>query len=148
MFSISPSLNRRAILACVAACTLGFATQSFAADLFARPQTAAQTDDVYFLAQIQVDDMETFQSKYVPGTSALLNNTNALVLAISPAPQVLEGSWESNWTVLMRFDSQADFDSFYQDPAYQNGLVPIRLNASSVNNVVILPAFDPTKMGQ
>ena len=118
-----------------------------AQDLFAREQTAADQDDVYFIAQLKVDDIEAFQTEYVPGTAALLGETSALVLAVTPAPMVVEGTWDSNWTVLMRFESQADFDAFYQDGTYQEDFVPIRTRAASINNVVILPAFDPTVFG-
>ncbi|MDJ0685591.1 MAG: DUF1330 domain-containing protein [Alphaproteobacteria bacterium] len=119
-----------------------------AQDLFAREQTAADLDDVYFIAQLKVDDMEAFQNEYVPGTAALLGETSALVLAVSPAPTVVEGAWDSNWTVLMRFETQADFDRFYKDDAYQAQFVPIRTRAASINNVVLLPAFDPAQFGR
>ena len=134
-----------------AAALLGFAlalpTTGSAQELFAREQTAADLDDVYFIAQLKVDDMEAFQTEYVPGTAALLGETSALVLAVTPTPTVIEGTWNSNWTVLMRFDTQADFDAFYQDGVYQDEFVPVRLKAASVNNVVILPAFDPAVFG-
>ena len=118
-----------------------------AQDLFAREQTAADMDDVYFIAQLKVDDMEAFQTEYVPGTAALLGETSALVLAVSPAPMVVEGTWDSNWTVLMRFETQDDFDAFYKDGTYQETFVPIRTRAASINNVVLLPAFDPAVFG-
>lgn len=118
-----------------------------AQELFAREQTPADMDDVYFIAQLKVEDMEAFQTDYVPGTAALLGETSALVLAVSPAPTVVEGTWDSNWTVLMRFDTQADFDAFYDDDAYQDTFVPIRTRAASINNVVLLPAFDPAVFG-
>ena len=134
-----------------AAALFGFAlalpTTGSAQELFAREQTAADLDDVYFIAQLKVDDMEAFQTEYVPGTAALLGETSALVLAVTPTPTVIEGTWNSNWTVLMRFDTQADFDAFYQDGVYQDEFVPVRLKAASVNNVVILPAFDPAVFG-
>lgn len=126
---------------------LAFPTIAASQELFAREQTAADLADVYFIAQLKVDDMEAFQTEYVPGTAALLGETTALVLAVTPAPMVVEGTWDSNWTVLMRFDTQADFDAFYGDGVYQDEFVPIRLRAASVNNVVILPAFDPAVFG-
>jgi len=129
------------------ALSLVLPTSGTAQDLFAREQSAADLDDVYFIAQLKVDDMEAFQTEYVPGTAALLGETTALVLAVTPTPTVVEGTWDSNWTVLMRFDTQADFDAFYQDGVYQDQFVPIRLQAASVNNVVILPAFDPAVFG-
>ena len=59
----------------IAASLLGLAllmpSLSAAQDLFARQQTAADMDDVYFIAQLKVDDMEAFQTEYVPGTALL-----------------------------------------------------------------------------
>lgn len=118
-----------------------------AQELFAREVTAPDSDDVYFIAQLKVDDMEAFQSQYVPGTAALLGETSAVVLAVSPAPTVVEGAWDSNWTVLMRFESGADFDAFYENGTYQKDFVPIRLEAVSINNIILLPAFDPAVFG-
>ena len=129
------------------ALTMAVPTSGVAQELFAREQTAADLDDVYFIAQLRVDDMEAFQTEYVPGTAALLGETTALVLAVTPTPTIVEGTWDSNWTVLMRFETQADFDAFYRDGVYQDQFVPIRLQAASVNNVVILPAFDPAVFG-
>ncbi|MEM6891157.1 MAG: hypothetical protein AAF636_23940 [Pseudomonadota bacterium] len=73
--------------------------------------------------------------------AALLGKTNALVLAVSPAPTVSEGTWESNWTVLMRFDTS------YENGIYQETCVLIRTRAASINNVVLLPTFDPAVLG-
>lgn len=134
-------------LSSLIALSIAIPSTGAAQELFAREQTAADLDDVYFIAQLKVDDMEAFQTEYVPGTAALLGETTALVLAVTPTPTVIEGTWDSNWTVLMRFDTQADFDAFYQDGVYQDQFVPIRLQAASVNNVVILPAFDPAVFG-
>ncbi len=140
-------MTRLTKIAALLSFALALPTTGSAQDLFAREQTAADLDDVYFIAQLQVDDMQAFQTEYVPGTAALLGETSALVLAVTPTPTVVEGSWDSNWTVLMRFDTQADFDAFYQGGVYQEQFVPIRLRAASVNNVVILPAFDPAVFG-
>ncbi|WP_299603337.1 DUF1330 domain-containing protein [uncultured Tateyamaria sp.] len=138
---------KRIILTALVSLAVALPSSSIAQDLFARVQTAADQDDVYFIAQLKVDDMEAFQSEYVPGTAALLGATSALVLAVSPAPMVVEGTWDSNWTVLMRFENQADFDEFYKDGTYQEQFIPIRTRAASINNVVILPAFDPAVFG-
>ena len=140
-------MQTRPILAALAlaAPVLGGAAQ--AQDLFARAQTAADADDVYFIAQLQVDDMEAFQTRYVPDTAVKLGETSALVLAVTPEPVVIEGEWTSNWTVLMRFEDMADFEAFYEGADYQERLIPERLGAASVNNVVVLPAFDPAVFG-
>jgi len=119
-----------------------------AQELFAREQTAADLDDVYFIAQLQVDDMDAFQPQYVPPVAEMLAETSALVLAVTPTPKVVEGEWISNWTVLMRFEDQADFDMFYANEVYQDQFIPLRLSAASINNVVLLPAFDPATFGQ
>lgn len=138
---------KRKLVASLLGLALLMPSLSAAQDLFSRQQTAADLDDVYFIAQLKVDDMEAFQTEYVPGTAALLGETSALILAVSPEPTVVEGKWDSNWTVLMRFETQADFDAFYKDGTYQDRFVPIRTRAASINNVVLLPAFDPAMFG-
>lgn len=121
--------------------------EGFADNIFARSQTAAEPDDIYFIAQIQVEDMEAFHQRYVPGAAQLLSQTKAIVLAATPSPTLIEGEWVSNWTVLMRFDDQADFDAFYEQSTYQDDLVPLRQAATSLNNIILLPAFDPSAVG-
>ena len=138
-------MQTRPILAALALALAAGGAQ--AQDLFARAQTAADQDDVYFIAQLQVDDMEGFQARYVPETAVKLGETSALVLAVTPEPMVVEGEWQSNWTVLMRFEDMADFEAFYEGADYQERLIPERLGVTSVNNVVILQAFDPAVFG-
>ena len=97
-----------------------------------------QNDDVYFLAQLTVDDWDAFGSAYFPPVTGMLMETGVRVLFASPQPEVLEGEWASNWTVLLRFDDRASFDAFYTDTNYVENILPIRLGAASVNNVVLL----------
>lgn len=131
-----------------AVCALVLSAPVHAQELFTRAQTAADLDDVYFIAQLQVDDMEAFQTQYVPPVAEMLAGTSALVLAVTPSPIVVEGEWISNWTVLMRFEDQNDFDTFYADETYQEQFIPLRTGAASINNIVLLPAFDPEQFGQ
>ncbi len=131
-----------------AVCALVLSGSVQAQELFSRAQTVADLDDVYFIAQLQVDDMEAFQTQYVPPVAEMLAGTSALVLAVTPSPMVVEGEWISNWTVLMRFEDQADFDTFYANETYQEQFIPLRTGAASINNIVLLPAFNPEQFGQ
>lgn len=131
-----------------AVCALVLSGSVQAQELFSRAQTVADLDDVYFIAQLQVDDMEAFQTQYVPPVAEMLAGTSALVLAVTPTPTVVEGDWISNWTVLMRFEDQADFDTFYANETYQEQFIPLRTGAASINNIVLLPAFNPEQFGQ
>ncbi|MEM8591864.1 MAG: DUF1330 domain-containing protein [Pseudomonadota bacterium] len=118
-----------------------------AGDLLTRAPTPADTDDVYFLAQLVVEDFETFQAEYQPGTLMKLNETNAELLAATPMAQAIEGEWQSNWTVLLRFENQLDFETFYEEQGYREKLIPVRQQVTSLNNIVLLPAFDPAQFG-
>lgn len=131
-----------------AVCALVLSGSVQAQELFSRAQTVADLDDVYFIAQLQVDDMEVFQTQYVPPVAEMLAETSALVLAVTPSPMVVEGEWISNWTVLMRFEDQADFDTFYANETYQAQFIPLRTGAASINNIVLLPALNPEQFGQ
>lgn len=122
-------------------------TAASAQEFMMRAPTPAETDDVYFLAQLKVEDFPTFQAEYGAGAAALLDKSNVELLAATPTHQLLEGEWDSNWTVLLRFEDQADFESFYNSDAYQNVFIPVRQSVTSVNNVVAIPAFDPANLG-
>ncbi|MGX6509332.1 DUF1330 domain-containing protein [Rhodococcus sp. SJ-2] len=68
-----------------------------------------------------------------------LAEQSATVLAVDARPDVLEGSWHGDRTVVMEFESVAAARAWYESEAYQKAL-PLRQAAADCN-VVILEGF-------
>ena len=60
----------------------------------------------------------------------------ASVLAADPNPEVLEGEWHGNQTVVLEFESVEAARAWYESPAYQ-AAVPLRHAAADCNAVIV-----------
>ncbi|MEU6260490.1 DUF1330 domain-containing protein [Streptomyces sp. NPDC047043] len=63
----------------------------------------------------------------------------AAVLAVDPAPQVLEGEWHGDRTVVLEFESVEAARAWYESAAYDKAK-PLR-QAAAVTNAVIVSGF-------
>jgi uncharacterized protein (DUF1330 family) len=60
----------------------------------------------------------------------------ATILALDRAPQVLEGDWHGDQTVILEFESVQAAGAWYQSDAYQKA-IPLRQAAADTNAVII-----------
>ncbi len=103
----------------------------------------ATADPVYMIAQIQIEDQETYFNEYGAGVFPILAEAGARVLVASPTVNTLEGEWAGNWTVVIEFSNEeAALDQWYNSDAYVE-VRKIRLAATSFGNMVVAPAFVP-----
>ena len=65
----------------------------------------------------------------------------AKVLAVAPEPQVLEGTWHGEKTVVLEFASVEAARAWYESAAYEKAK-PLR-HAAAETNAVILAGFEP-----
>lgn len=63
------------------------------------------------------------------------------VLAVDQAPEVLEGEWHGNQTVLLEFDSVAAAREWYTSEEYS--AAKLLRQAAADANVVIVSGFEP-----
>ena len=68
------------------------------------------------------------------------------VLAVDAKPQVLEGSWHGNQTVVLEFDSVEAARQWYESEAYQEA-VELRHAAADCNVVIISGLERPSAVG-
>jgi uncharacterized protein (DUF1330 family) len=59
-----------------------------------------------------------------------------VVLAVDQHPQVLEGEWHGDQTVVLEFESAEAARAWYQSPAYQQAR-PLRQAAADANVAII-----------
>lgn len=101
----------------------------------ANEQTISQP--VYFLAQIKITDKDKFFNEYAPQVSKLIKANGGKVLFGGTKPQMqLEGSWDY-FTIAIEFASKKHFDDFYYSKENLNSALPIRIEATSSNNVML-----------
>jgi uncharacterized protein (DUF1330 family) len=89
----------------------------------------------YFLAQIKVNDPDTYQ-KYINGAGEVFSRYNGQYLAVDEKPQILEGSWNYTKSVIIRFPSEEDFKMWYTSSEYQE-LLRFRLSAAQCDTILV-----------
>ncbi len=102
----------------------------------------AEDTAVYLIAQIQITDQADYFQIYGEKVGPLLQKAGAQILVATSARQTLEGDWLGNWTVVVKFASEADALNWYNSDAYQ-AIRPLRLRTTSANNLILAPAFVP-----
>ena len=102
----------------------------------------ASDDAVYLIAQVQITDQTGYFETYGAKVGPLLQKAGAQILVATPARQTLEGEWLGNWTVVIKFASEADALNWYNSDAYRT-IRPMRLRSTSANNLILAPAFVP-----
>jgi uncharacterized protein (DUF1330 family) len=89
----------------------------------------------YFIAQINVHDRDEYQ-KYLDGYDEIFSKYKGIVVAVDESPQVLEGEWPYDRTVLIRFPNADEAERWYGSAEYR-GLVRHRHRSSDANIVLV-----------
>ena len=108
---------------------------------------STKTLPAYMIGRLNVKDHDEYMSRYAMPVLRLFEAAGAEVLAASPQPDVLEGEWNSNWTVLIRFPSLDAARRFYQSEEYAP-LLSLRINElTDEGAALIVEGFDPAALG-
>lgn len=89
----------------------------------------------YFLVNIRIEDELEYQ-KYLDQAGAIFSKYKGQYLAIDNKTRVVEGSWNYTRAVMIQFESEEDFESWYQSAEYQQ-ILKYRLNAASCDSILI-----------
>jgi uncharacterized protein (DUF1330 family) len=89
----------------------------------------------YFMASINIRDAEEYQ-KYIDRAGEVFARYRGTYLAVDDSPLLLEGKWDSDRAVLIRFDSKKEFEQWYHSKEYQE-ILKYRLKASRSNTILI-----------
>ena len=98
-------------------------------------ETSASDDPVILVAQIRIDDRETYR-KYEAGFGEIFRKYKGEGVGFTEDPDVIEGEWPYTRTVLLRFPSKAEFHAWYDSEEYQE-LVKNRWASSKANIVLV-----------
>lgn len=90
---------------------------------------------VYIIAQINIHDRAEYE-KYSEGFLEVFARYKGELLVVSEEPVVVEGEWPYTRTVVIRFPSAEEAQSWYDSPEYQ-AIAQHRFRASKANAVIV-----------
>lgn len=101
-----------------------------------------ESSAVYAIIQLEVTDPTAFFRDYAGPLQPISQKHGVEVVAASAEPQVIEGDYGPNFTVILRFPSAQAQADWYADPEYQ----PLLARRREVTNLehstfVLLPSF-------
>ena len=98
---------------------------------------------VYMIGQHRIADFERYRQEYgVPVTQQLVR-AGAELIGGDPAPVVLEGTWDWNWTTIIRFPGVEAARAWYESPEYAPLKKARREQLAQGGNLVLVASFDP-----
>lgn len=101
----------------------------------------------YLIGRLNVKDYENYMNRYAMPVLEQFKTAGAEILAASPQPEVMEGEWNSNWTVLIRFPSVEAARNFYNSDEYAP-FRTLRINElTNEGSLVMVEGFDPAVLG-
>jgi len=89
----------------------------------------------YFSAQIRIHDPQVYE-KYLENFDEIFSRYNGEYLAIDESPVLLEGEWDYTKSVLIKFNSKQEFESWYYSEGYQK-ILKHRLKAAKCNTILL-----------
>lgn len=89
----------------------------------------------YFIAQVQVESRDVYQ-QYVDGVFPILRQYDGEVLVAHDDVDVLEGAWNPQRTLVIKFPSVERAKEWYESPEYQEHM-QLRHQASQANAIIV-----------
>ena len=98
---------------------------------------------VYAIAQLEVLDAEAFFSDYAMPLQSIHKRFGVEVLAASQEAMVVEGHYQQNFTVILKFPSAAVQAAWYADADYQPLIARRReVTDTDKSRMIVIPAFE------
>ncbi len=95
------------------------------------------TKPAYFMVQIKAKNFDDMAQRYARFAIPTLEKFGGEMIAGTPSPKVLEGSWNGNWAAVLRFPSMANAEAWYKSSEYQP-LKELRINEMTDDGLVLL----------
>lgn len=96
----------------------------------------------YVIFVEEIVDWDLYLNEYLPPAGETLEDHGGTLAVWNEDPDVIEGEWNHNMTVVLEFPSVEDARAWYSDPAYEE-VKPIRHEACEYAHAVISSAFSP-----
>lgn len=97
---------------------------------------------VYMVVQMEITDMDRFFAEYVGPCGPIHQRHGVEVLVATPIVDALEGSYNKNFTVILKFPSATAQTDWYEDPDYQ-AIKNVRAETTNPKNstLIVAPEF-------
>jgi len=89
----------------------------------------------YFLANIKIEDQLGYE-KYLTKVDEVFAKFNGKYLAVEDKPKILEGIWDYSRVVIIEFETEKDFNHWYNSKEYQE-ILKYRLDSSSSDSILV-----------
>lgn len=96
----------------------------------------ARHSQAFVLMQAEMTDPDTFFKKYAVPAEVEITAHGGQAQVATFGKQVLEGAWNNNWTIMLKFPSLQAATTWYYSPGYQ-AVIPFRHAATAYGNMVM-----------
>ena len=88
----------------------------------------------------EITDWDSYLEEYLPAAGETVDDHGGELTVWDRDPEVIEGEWDHNMTVVVEFPSVEDAKAWYNDPDYEE-LKSIRHEACEYSHAIITPEF-------
>jgi uncharacterized protein (DUF1330 family) len=98
---------------------------------------ATNAKPAYFMVQVKAKSLEELSMRYAQAAVASLMKFGGQMIAGTPAPTVLEGTWDGSWAAILRFPNMEMAQAWYNSAEYQP-LKELRVNELTEGGQILL----------
>lgn len=88
----------------------------------------------YFVVNIKINDQLEYQ-KYINKADEVFSKFNGRYVVVDDNPKILEGNWDYSRIVIIEFETETDFDNWYNSTEYQE-ILKYRIRASQSDGIL------------
>lgn len=88
----------------------------------------------YFVVNIKINDQLEYQ-KYINKVDEVFSKFNGKYLVVDDNPKLLEGDWDYSRIVIIEFETETEFNQWYNSKEYQE-ILKYRINASQSDGIL------------
>lgn len=99
----------------------------------------------FVLMQAEMTDQESFFHRYAVPAEVEISAHGGHAQVATFGKSVLEGKWDNNWAIMLRFPSLNAATTWYHSPGYQ-AVVPIRQAATAYGNMVMFEGMPESQL--
>ena len=100
-------------------------------------------DPVYMVAMIDVKDYQAYAEQYGMPVGQMFAEVGAEILVATTQPEILEGSWPGNWTVIVKVPSAEIARALYESDEYAPFKKARIEQLTNETHFAILPGLSP-----
>ena len=93
----------------------------------------------YVIATEGITDSERLEDEYLPVAGETIDEYGGEILVSAPDPDVVEGEWDHDATLIVEFPSVKAAREWYEDETYQE-VKQVRHEATEYTDLIVVPS--------